>query len=164
MEVPNNNPEAVALLWNHLPDELFNRVKSERPNANDIDAFFQAVRNCYLERRQTTFTYNNNNVIGTLSNIVSNPSYKQPNMALDKALDGIELIAMRLGYPDNASRNISDMRGYIDDELEKLGLNMRRGESWTRSGNGMKKKPPASKKPQKIIRHCSPLKSKQRFC
>jgi hypothetical protein len=160
LNTANNNADACALLWNHLPDELFNRVKSARPNANDIDAFFEAVRNCYLERKPSTFTYSNNNTITALSNIVANPSYQQPNMALNKAMDHIEITAMRLGYPDNASRKISDMQGFIDDELEKLGLNIERVESRgfvSRSGYGMKrskKKPPASKKPKKIVRHC----------
>jgi len=150
LQTPNNNAEALALMWNHLPDELYSLVKIANPQ--DIDAFFEAVKNTYLERKPTNFTYRNNNLISTLSNFITNPLYQQPNMALNKAMDHIEITAMRLGYPDNASRKISDMQGYIDEELEKLGLNMSRQ---SRSGYAMKKKPPASKKPQEIIRHCS---------
>jgi hypothetical protein len=152
LETPNNDESALALLWNHLPDELFNRVKSERPNANDIDAFFQTVRNCYLERKPTTFTYNNNNISSTLANLLAKPGNTQKNADLDEALDLIHQVAVEYGYPDDGPKDFKAMKLQIDYEGGKHGYNIMRQ---SKSGYAMKKKPPVSKKPRKIIRHCS---------
>src|SRR5690349_9066389 len=92
LETPNNNAEALALLWNHLPDELYNRIESVNPA--DINAFFEAVRNCYLKRKPITFTYSNNNITSALSNIVAKPTIPQQKDNMD--LEKIEYIAMRL--------------------------------------------------------------------
>jgi len=61
LQIPNNNQDALAILWTHLPDELFTRVKITNPA--DINAFFTAVKDTWLERKPSTFTYNgvNNN-------------------------------------------------------------------------------------------------------
>ena len=31
LQTPNNNADALAILWNHLPEELFTRVKIANP-------------------------------------------------------------------------------------------------------------------------------------
>ena len=149
LNTANNNADALALLWNHLPDELFNRVKSERPNANDIDAFFESVRNCYLERKPTTFTYSNNNTITTLSNIIANPSNTQQNKDLDDALDLIHTIALEYGYSPHAPKDFKAMKLQIDYEAGKHGYNMIKQP---RIEYNMKRKPT---KPKKSVRHCS---------
>jgi hypothetical protein len=143
LETPNNNAEALALLWNHLPDELYHRIESINPQ--DIDAFFEAVRNCYLKRKPVTFTYSNNNITTALSNVVAKPALPQQNVDLEK----IEFIAMHLGYPEEAPRDFDSMYKFIDVEMFKQGYNMRRE---SRSVNAMKKK---TKKPKKGVRHCS---------
>jgi len=143
LETPNNNAEALALLWNHLPDELYNRIESTNPQ--DIDTFFTNVKNAYKKRKPTTFSYNNNNITDTLSNLLVNPVNTQQNVDLDK----IEFIAMRLGYPDEAPRDFNSMYKFIDMAMYKQGYNMKRQ---SKSGYNMSRK---STKSKKTVQHCS---------
>ncbi|RHZ69717.1 hypothetical protein Glove_280g51 [Diversispora epigaea] len=48
LQTPNNNDNALAILWNHLPDELFSRMEIAAPA--DIDAFFTNLKNIWLKR------------------------------------------------------------------------------------------------------------------
>ena len=43
LQTPNDNPEALEILWKQLPFELYSTVKIAQPN--NIDDFFIAVRN-----------------------------------------------------------------------------------------------------------------------
>ncbi|RHZ65059.1 hypothetical protein Glove_319g6 [Diversispora epigaea] len=116
LQTPNDNADALAILWNHLPDELFSRMESVAPA--DIDAFFTDLKNIWLKRQPSTFTYNGNrnlSVITTNSSPI--PYHPQPQEIKNRSFDHLESIGMRLGYSDNASRNPDALANFIEDEL-----------------------------------------------
>jgi hypothetical protein len=55
LQTPNNNPDALAILWTHLPDELFTRVKITNPG--NINDFFTAIKDTWLERKPSFCLY-----------------------------------------------------------------------------------------------------------
>ncbi|RHZ77139.1 hypothetical protein Glove_185g89 [Diversispora epigaea] len=87
LQTPNDNDDALAILWNHLPDELFSRMEITAPA--DIDAFFTNLKNIWLKRQPSIFT----------------------------SLDYLDTVAERLGYSDYGSRNPDALIKFIDDEL-----------------------------------------------
>src|SRR6185312_6842944 len=118
LQTPNNNADALAILWNHLPDELFSRMEITAP-AN-IDEFFTNLKNIWLKRQPSTFTYNGNrNLPVIVSNSTPTPYQPQfnPQENRNRALERLESIAMRLGYSDDASRNPDALESFIEDEL-----------------------------------------------
>src|SRR6185312_7693512 len=123
LQTPNNNADALAILWNHLPEELFTRVKIANPG--DINAFFTAIKNTWQERKPATFTYNGG-LSGTplilpssLSHMQEQPLESAQQVSRNKkAYEHLEIIAMRLGYPDNAPRDPNAFDKFIEDELE----------------------------------------------
>jgi ribosomal protein L44E len=127
LQTPNDNTDALAILWNHLPDELFSRMEIAAPA--DIDAFFTNLKNIWLKRQPPTFTYNGNrnllqsNSSSSLPVIATNsppiPYQPQPQEIKNRSFDHLESIAMRLGYSDNASRNPDDLEIFIEEELYK---------------------------------------------
>ena len=118
LQTPNNNADALAILWNHLPDELFSRMEITAPG--DIDAFFTNLKNIWLKRQPSTFTYNGNrNLPIIISNSTPAPYQPQlkPQENKNRALEHLDSIAERLGYSDDASRNPDALASFIDDEL-----------------------------------------------
>ena len=113
LQTPNNNQDALAILWTHLPDELFTRVKITNPA--DINAFFTAVKDTWLERKPSTFTYNGVNA--SVPIILSNTIPTENQLQYKKALDHLDFIAQRLGYPDDASRDPDALDSFIAKEL-----------------------------------------------
>jgi len=123
LQTPNNNADALAILWNHLPEELFTRVKIANPG--DINAFFTAIKNTWQERKPATFTYNgglNGTALilpSSLSHMQEQPLESAQQVSRNKkAYEHLEIIAMRLGYPDNAPRDPNAFDKFIEDELE----------------------------------------------
>ena len=147
LNTANNNEDALALMLNHLPDELFTRI--EQLNPRDIDAFFTAVKNAYMKRKPTTFTYSNNNAINILSNLIPNNNNLKGNEPTDEVVDFIYNLALQYGYPDNRPKDLKAMMAYIDLEGGIHGYNMIRQP---RSGYNVKGK---NVKNKKSVRHCS---------
>nr|CAG8653272.1 4327_t:CDS:2 [Entrophospora candida] len=81
-----------------------------------------------------------------------------PQKIVNKAQDHLETIAMRLGYPDDASRNPDDLENFIEDELYKrLGYenyNLRK-EPFGSRRNSPAKKVYTNKKSSKTSSKCS---------
>ncbi|CAH1771065.1 167_t:CDS:2, partial [Entrophospora sp. SA101] len=57
--VADNDANALSFLMNHLPDEIFNRMESTKPE--DTNAFFTNLKNLWLKRRPSSFNYGNAN-------------------------------------------------------------------------------------------------------
>ncbi|CAJ0902538.1 8395_t:CDS:2 [Entrophospora sp. SA101] len=81
-----------------------------------------------------------------------------PQKIVNKSQDHLETIAMRLGYPDDASRNPDDLENFIEDELYKrLGhanYNLRK-EPFGSRRNFPAKKVYTNKKSSKTSSKCS---------
>ena len=109
----------MGILWNYLPDKLFTRVKIT--NSADINAFFIALKDTWLEQKPFTFIYNrvseasytNASVPIILSNTIPTENQSQ----YKKALDHLDFIAQRLGYPDDASCDPNALDNFIKKEL-----------------------------------------------
>ncbi|RHZ78712.1 hypothetical protein Glove_157g64 [Diversispora epigaea] len=116
LQTPNDNDDALAILWNHLPDELFSRMENGAPA--DIDAFFTNLKNIWLKRQPSTFTYNGNRNLSVITTNSSPIPYQlQPQEIKNRSFDHLDSIAERLGYSDNASRNPDALANFIEDEL-----------------------------------------------
>ncbi|RHZ89753.1 hypothetical protein Glove_11g85 [Diversispora epigaea] len=116
LQTPNDNDDALAILWNHLPDELFSRMENAAPA--DIDAFFTDLKNIWLKRQPSTFTYNGNRNLSVITTNSSPIPYQlQPQEIKNRSFDHLDSIAERLGYSDNASRNPDALANFIEDEL-----------------------------------------------
>jgi hypothetical protein len=102
----DNNPDILSTLWSHLPFELYQVVKIAQPA--DIDAFFTAVKNAWLEYKPPTFSYRGGQTAS------STPVAQQVK---DKALVNLESIAEALGYPSSASREPDTIHTFIFKEL-----------------------------------------------
>src|SRR5260363_434109 len=153
LQTPNNNQDALAILWTHLPDELFTRVKIT--NLADINAFFTAVKDTWLERKPSTFTYNGVNSNSSVPIILSNTIPSEIFSIYKKAYDELDFLAQRLGYSDNASKDPDALKNFIEEELYKrLGyanFNIQSQKLYNT------KKPIAKKstKSKKVERYCS---------
>ncbi|RIB02013.1 hypothetical protein C2G38_2229081 [Gigaspora rosea] len=153
LQTPNNNSDALAILWTHLPDELFTRVKITNPL--DINAFFTAVKDTWFERKPSTFTYNGVNSNLSVSIILSNTISSENLTIYKKAYDELDFIAQRLGYSDNASRDPDALKKFIEEKLyRRLGYANYNIQSKKLYNT---KKPTAKKstKSKKVERYCS---------
>ncbi|RHZ85400.1 hypothetical protein Glove_66g26 [Diversispora epigaea] len=116
LQTPNDNDDALAILWNHLPDELFSRMENAAPA--DIDVFFTNLKNIWLKRQPSTFTYNGNRNLSVITTNSSPIPYQlQLQEIKNRSFDHLDSIAERLGYSDNASRNLDALANFIEDEL-----------------------------------------------
>jgi hypothetical protein len=154
----------LAILWTHLPDELFTRVKITNPG--NINDFFTAVKDTWLERKPSTFTYNGVNSNSSVPIILSNTIPSENLTIYKKAYDELDFIAQRLGYPDNASRDLDALKNFIEEELYKrLGyanynIQSRLEEPLLRNKKLYNTKKPTAKKSTKskkvlVERYCS---------
>ncbi|RHZ55119.1 hypothetical protein Glove_420g42 [Diversispora epigaea] len=73
LQISNNNANALAILWNHLPDKLFSRM--EITALADIDAFFTNLKDIWLKRQPSTFIYNGNRSLSIIATNLSSISY-----------------------------------------------------------------------------------------
>nr|CAG8662626.1 10536_t:CDS:2 [Entrophospora candida] len=86
-----------------------------------------------------------------LSHIPNYIGQEPPDDYFNKAQDHLETIAMRLGYPDDASRNPDDLENFIEDELYKrFGY-----ENYNLRRNSPAKKDYTNKKSNKTSSKCS---------
>src|SRR6185369_9379836 len=85
--VANNDANVLSFLMNHLPDDLFTRMKVAQ--TADIDAFFTNLKNMWLERRPSLFNYGSaNNMNGMASQvpqqIVQQPMFQPPQQIVQQ--------------------------------------------------------------------------------
>ncbi|RHZ58776.1 hypothetical protein Glove_368g55 [Diversispora epigaea] len=89
LQTPNDNDDALAILWNHLPDELFSRMENAAPA--DIDAFFTDLKNIWLKRQPSTFTYNGNRNLSVITTNSSPIPYQlQPQEIKNRSFDHLD--------------------------------------------------------------------------
>ena len=162
LRVGFDDATVLQILYTHIPVELRNNVKTYMAIRGDgnqnVENFFKDLKKCWLDR------YGISSSQSTVSLPQKQSTYQQPVIPLtqdNRALDEIEMIAMRLGYPDDASRNLNDMRTFIDDQFERLGYHMRRQ---SKSAYNMKKKPAKSKKSVRHCSNCGSVKHTKRSC
>ncbi|CAG8601901.1 1569_t:CDS:2 [Ambispora gerdemannii] len=123
----------------------------------DIDMFFTNLKNIWLKRQPSTFTYNGNRNLSIITTNSSPIPYQlQPQENKNRAMEHLESIAMRLGYSDNASQNSDALENFIEDELyARLGhanYYVKKEPFGQNNNTKSAKKVYTTKKPTKVIK------------
>ncbi len=145
------NEMILLILYSHLPDNLELRVRRAGDPAN-VGEFFTRLRNTWMERGGMLKSNAPQNI--PIQNIPQNIYQTTPTKIIhtenSNAFDELEMIAMHLGYPDEAPRDLQSIKLYIEDQLMK-----QYGNTYNAYKQPNKKSYAVKNSNQKSARHCS---------